>query len=74
MSCVVKADSHCLGPGHAHQGGLPGRGASCAHIQPLGPTNTLSLYLTVMFHPLGRLFKEAKEHVMLSLDAYSVIA
>ena len=25
MSCVVKADSHCLGPGHAHQEGLPGK-------------------------------------------------
>ena len=74
MSCVVKADSHCLGPGHAHQGGLPGRGASYAHIQPLGPTNTLSLYLPVMFQLPGRLCYGAEEHMMPSLDAYSVIA
>ena len=58
----------------AWQRWLPGRGASYAHIQPLGPTNTLSLYLTMMFQLPGRLCNGAKEHMMPSLDAYSIIA
>lgn len=65
-------DLHCLLSAQLNQVGLPRGEASCAQIQPLGPTSILSHSLMVVQLP-GGLFDWAEEHVMPSSHTFNYL-